>query len=622
MALRSIYEIDFDPSGKFAAFATKFAAFQKELAKVPASWMKSGDAIKGNAEELAGMAAARKLLVDLERKSSNELTKHQQAASYTARSWQLTARSTKDVAGNIAKATTQLLKWTALTGVFTGLLGAGGLYGIDRLAAGVGAGRRSAQGLGLGYGQQQAFGVNYSRLVDSGFLGNVNAALHDVSKRAALYGAGLSERDLAGGNTADVGVKLINALGKIADQTPDAQMAQVLRARGLDQIVSLEEFQRLKAAGPAERAEIGRAYGRDVDPLSLSNRTQKAWQDLEVQLTRAGKEIENVFVTGLVELTPGLKKLSAALTEDLDALLKSPELKKGINDLADYFASDKFKADLKALSAGVHTLASIFGFLLKTPTQIVTEATGGRSFGQMVFDATPDFLLTASEKKKRQAAAGNATTNHVVDYFVSKGYSREAATGIASGLYYESDRTFDPKAFNGAGGGRGAQGVGQWRGARLNTFEAMYGKKMMDATLDEQLAYVEYELSKGKDFGARRAGDLLRSGKLGASQSAEAFINLYERPGAPGAREARSAGVLAESLMRKDATSYVGNTPPSQSIVSSGKSDSDNLVNKFSRVLDDMSRRNGPGGQQTINVAITPAPGGNPIPITQQAAAQ
>ena len=289
MALRSVYDIEFDPSGRFAAFATKFAAFQKELAKVPASWTKAGDAIRGNAEELEGMAAARKLLVDLERKSTNELTKHQQAASYTARSWQVTARSTKDVAGNIANATKPLLKWSALTGVFTGLIGAGGLFGIDRLAASVAGGRRSAQGLGLSYGQQQSFELNYGRLVNSGFLGNVNAALHDFTKRSALYAAGLSEPDLAG-NTGDVGVKLIDALGKLADRTPDRELGNVLRGRGLDQILSLEEFQQLKAAGPGERAEIARAHSRDVDPLSLANKTLKAWQELDVQLGRAGRK--------------------------------------------------------------------------------------------------------------------------------------------------------------------------------------------------------------------------------------------------------------------------------------------------------------------------------------------
>ena len=122
-----------------------------------------------------------------------------------AEKWQGIARSTKNVAANIAGATIQLLKWASITGLVSGLLGAGGLFGIDRLAFGVAAGRRSSLGLGTGIGEQRAFGANFGRLVDpDSFLSAVaewtectkndeiafyTAHLPIVLKRVILYGA-------------------------------------------------------------------------------------------------------------------------------------------------------------------------------------------------------------------------------------------------------------------------------------------------------------------------------------------------------------------------------------------------------------------------------------------------
>ena len=107
--------------------------------------------------------------------------------------WRDMTRSTREFAGNIATATTSILRWASITGVLSGLIGAGGLFGIDRLAIGAAGARRSSLGLGAGIGNQSAFNANFGRLVDpQSFLESVAGARFDVNRRVGLLGAGLT----------------------------------------------------------------------------------------------------------------------------------------------------------------------------------------------------------------------------------------------------------------------------------------------------------------------------------------------------------------------------------------------------------------------------------------------
>jgi len=143
------------------------------------------------------------------------------------------------------------------------------------------------------------------------------------------------------------------------------------------------------------------------------------------------------------------------------------------------------------------------------------------------------------------AGGGGSPTdrlNQGIKFFMEQGYSREAATGIMAGLFYESDKTLSPTAKNMAGGGQGAHGIGQWRAERLAAFKRIFDKDVWDATYEEQLQFQAMELAgKTGDFGATRAGQLLRSGKLTAGQAAGTFINLSERPGDQGVEAGRAA---------------------------------------------------------------------------------
>lgn len=81
-------------------------------------------------------------------------------------------------------------------------------------------------------------------------------------------------------------------------------------------------------------------------------------------------------------------------------------------------------------------------------------------------------------------------------FFVDElGMSPAQAAGAVGNLIAESGPTVDPTAFNSTGGGQGAQGIAQWRGPRIRQFEKKYNKRILDASLQEQLEYIKFELT-------------------------------------------------------------------------------------------------------------------------------
>lgn len=378
MTFKSIIDVDVNDQN-FKKFHELFQKYQANLTKIPAAWKAANSEAKSALDAAVAATLAQQAISESMVKSERVQEK---SAKATAAYWHSIGKSTSKVVSNINHITKSLLKWTALTSVVSGVLGVGGLFGIDRLAAGVFAGRRSATGLGVSYGEEKAFGVNYGRLVDpQQFLGGVNEALHDVTKRVGLYGAGLTESDLRGKNAAQLSPLLLEHLKRLADQTPESQLAQVLHARQLDQFVNLQEFQRLRHATPAEMARYRSQFGKDQQRLNLADDVQRKWQDFSVQLSRAGQVIENVFVRDLTALVPGLEKLSQSVAKAVDAFLSSPNLQvwitkvgAALEHVGQYLGSDQFQTDVKDFAAGIATLAHSVAGALRWLGAVATPA--------------------------------------------------------------------------------------------------------------------------------------------------------------------------------------------------------------------------------------------------------
>ena len=117
---------------------------------------------------------------------------------------------------------------------------------------------------------------------------------------------------------------------------------------------------------------------------------------------------------------------------------------------------------------------------------------------------------------------------HSVEFFAGKRdaagkpiWTRDQAVGIVANLYAESGLKTGS-----VGDGGQAYGIAQWHPDRQAAFQRQFGHSIIGSSLDEQLEFVHYELTEGKE---QRAGQMLHTAQ--DSRTAAAYISrYYERP--------------------------------------------------------------------------------------------
>ena len=342
---KSIIDIEVNDSD-FKRFAQAFNEFKDTVKQQPNDWNKvneSLEAVDKTVSQMSKNAAkheqerteATKGREKAEKDSAEKADKTEKNSRQTATHWHQISVSAKTFAHDIGDATRSILKWSTLTTLFTGILGGGGLFGIARLANAAGNYRRDALGYGAPIGDNRAFRLNFGRIIDTDqFLGGINESMHDVTKRYPLAALGLSDADIKGKSPSDVAAMILPKIKEIADRTPEAAMAQSMKNYGLENFMSLTDFQRLRNTSTSELGEYERRFTFDRKSLNVEDSVAKGWQDFQVQLRRAGENIETIFIRGLGLLAPELEKLSGAITELLKSMLESPKLKEWISDLA------------------------------------------------------------------------------------------------------------------------------------------------------------------------------------------------------------------------------------------------------------------------------------------------
>jgi hypothetical protein len=372
MPTKSIIDIEIDTTA-FEKFKASYAAYEQSLGKTPEAWEKVTKEAGRTAEEFmalvtaatAGVALATEL-ADAEKATAKELDQQKHAVTGQARSWHDMAKDSKSFAASIANATISLLRWSTITGAISGVIGAGGLFGIERLATSAAASRHLAGGTGTTIGERSAFETNFGRLVDNpnGLLTGVFESLNDVTKSAPYAALNLNYQTEQKKGPFDASIDVLRGLKDLADKTPEAQLGTTFQARGLGQFGSIEDFHRLKERSRSEIEDDIRHAQTDRRSLNISDPKAKAWEDLQVQLKRAGESIEKTLIVGLTNLAAPIGHLSDSVVHGIEAFASSDRLKVFIDEVAtslDGFATKigtpEFDKSVTGFADGIGTLA-------------------------------------------------------------------------------------------------------------------------------------------------------------------------------------------------------------------------------------------------------------------------
>lgn len=330
MGFKSVYKIDVDTAA-FDRFKEEFAKYDAMLSKMPAAWAESARAQVAATMAMAGINQQ----VSREEKEKSKRQKEEQdqlkkQGQETAAFWKDIGHSTDRVLSNIGNITRHFLSWSSLTGIFTGLLGIGGsLYGLDRMAFGVGSQRVQAAGLGVSTAEQRAFDVNYRRLFQNpeGVLSNVANAKSDWTKRG--YFSVLGVNDIDRKDPAQLAIELTDRAAAIFAKNPTKQYAD---ATGLTNFFSMEDLRSLTAGN---RGAARSGYQTDVNRFGFNDSVAEKWQEFSIKMSEASDRIESALVNGLVDLAPTLGKLTDSLAHFVDVAAHGPKVKEWLDGITD-----------------------------------------------------------------------------------------------------------------------------------------------------------------------------------------------------------------------------------------------------------------------------------------------
>lgn len=385
MVAKSIVDIDVNDD-KFVAFMERFKEYQAALEELPEAWRVlahgATDATKETAKAKTegdllakafseGASAILSINSGLERltDSLDRANKSQEDFNKKTRSSKGflsdASKDAKSLAGHIRDATTSLLSWGGIVGLFTGVLGVGGLFGLNRLAATTGSQRFTSLGIGTSIGALDSTAINYQKALGNptGTLGAIRDSQMDLSKRWQFQALGINNPDQ---DPAKLLPQLIRNARDIF--VKNGSTLQGANAHGLTNFFSLDDLNRFKNMSDEEIDAMERRAQKDAKLLQITDQQARQWQDFNVQLDYSGQSIRNTFVRGLGPLTPQLSKLSDALAGAIDTVLQSPELGKWIDGLAggierfgNYLASPEFTKDVDSFMAGIEKLGALIG---------------------------------------------------------------------------------------------------------------------------------------------------------------------------------------------------------------------------------------------------------------------
>ncbi len=367
----SILQVQVDDEA-FKKFQADFEKYNATVQTLPLAWGRIEQAINRVAERVDSQTEALSKVLGATDKVVDSQKEYNRALRDTAGSWGTISRWTRmavqdgqrllgiygAISSRITNTAVSLLRWGTVGALGAGLAGAGGLWGLSSLASAAGATRRASQGLGLAPGELRAFETNYGKMVDPrGMLGNISSARLDPDKRWALISMGLDPN----ASVSELALQAPRRAREIYEE--GGQSTSYARARGLLEIFTEEDLQRLHAMTVQEIEGSRQMVEQDRRRMAVSDALARRWQNLAIQFDRASQVVQTVFLDALSPLAPEIEKLSDAFTEAVKTALSLDVMRGAINALATgiraagtYISSQEFLDDIRKFGQAVESV--------------------------------------------------------------------------------------------------------------------------------------------------------------------------------------------------------------------------------------------------------------------------
>lgn len=215
-------------------------------------------------------------------------------------------------------------------------------------------------------------------------------------------------------------------------------------------------------------------------------------EQLRQRYDTAMNKLSSVGVNVLTAMMPAFDFLVEKLIELGDWIIRN---RGAINDGVKSFISG-FEQLLKALTSLIEKLV---------PKDVRDKISSSSDPVKASMDAAKD-AITPNWLKSKPKAELTPDAKDAIEKFEKMGWSRSQAIGIVNNLQAESGGKLDHRAVGDSGT---AFGVAQWRNERVEMFKRVMGVDIMNATRDQQYAFVDWELRNTH----KGAGDRLRASK-------------------------------------------------------------------------------------------------------------
>lgn len=347
----------------------------------------------------------------------------------------------------------------------------------------------------------------------------------------------------------------------------------------------LQAADKLSKMKPSQAQEFGRGMGMDEGTINVlmrgraeveklladqkqlaivNERDSKQAQERQIAWNKLQNQFENIGRTILNDLQPVIsqiandfsKWLKTVNPKEIESFFKTMidggksavnivgGLTNAVELLFGLWAGSKFLGMMTAIGSMTGALGGAGAVLGKLGLVGAAGVAIGNEINKHLSEETKDAIGgTVAGMVERVQGFGDKVKGTAVDvmkFFESKGWTPEQAAGITANLQQESG--FKPGAIGDAGK---AAGVAQWHPDRQANFKKFSGKDIKDSTLEEQLAFVNYELTQGTEKGA---GALLRKAKT-AMEAGGIVSSKYERPAAK-EKEMQMRGISASNIQQ------------------------------------------------------------------------